>query len=80
MTITASKLRENVYRILDDVLASGVPVEIERNGRVLRIVPVDTPTRASRLVRRPAAVVGDSEDLVHLDWSSNWDWSSVGRT
>ena len=39
MSITASKLRENVYRILDEVLATGVPVEIERNGRTLRIVP-----------------------------------------
>lgn len=72
MSITASKLRENVYRILDEVLATGVPVEIERNGRTLRIVADDGPARLDRLVRRPEAVVGDSDDLVHLDWSSDW--------
>lgn len=73
MGITASKLRENVYRILDDVLATGVPVEIERNGRVLRIMAVDGPSTADRLVRRPDVVVGDSEDFVHLDWSADWN-------
>ena len=72
MSITASKLRENVYRILDEVLATGVPVEIERNGRTLRIVADDGPVRLGRLVRRPEVVVGDSEDFVHLDWSSDW--------
>lgn len=72
MSITASKLRENIYRVLDEVLETGVPVEIERNGRTLRIVADDKPARLRRLVRRPEAVVGDAEDLVHLDWSSHW--------
>jgi hypothetical protein len=34
--VTASKLRENIYRILDQVLETGVPVEIERRGRASR--------------------------------------------
>jgi antitoxin (DNA-binding transcriptional repressor) of toxin-antitoxin stability system len=72
MTITASKLRENIYRVLDEILATGVPVEIERNGRILRIVADDEPTRLGRLVRRPDALVGDPEDIVHLDWSADW--------
>lgn len=72
MAITASKLRENIYRVLDEILATGVPVEIERNGRILRIVADDEPTRLGRLVRRPDALVGDPEDIVHLDWSADW--------
>lgn len=77
MSLTASKLRENVYRILDEVLATGTPVEVERNGRLLRIVPVEAPsgsTAAERRVwvERPDAVTGDLEDLVHLDWSADW--------
>lgn len=73
MGITASKLREDVYRILDEVLATGVPVEIVRNGRTLRIIPLDGPSRLERLTSRPDTVVGDPDDLVHLDWSSYWD-------
>jgi hypothetical protein len=72
MKLTASKLREDIYRILDLVLANGEPVEVERHGRRLRIVADDTPSRLSRLVGRPDAVVGDSEDLVHVDWSHEW--------
>jgi hypothetical protein len=72
MKLTASKLREDIYRILDLVLATGEAVEVERHGRRLRIVADDTPSRLSRLVSRPDAVVGDSEDLVHVDWSHEW--------
>ncbi len=72
MALTASKLRENIYRVLDEVLATGQPVEIERNGRRLLIVADDQPSRLSRLVKRSDIVVGNSEDFVHLDWSSEW--------
>lgn len=70
--LTASKLREDIYRILDQVLATGEPVEIERNGRRLRITADEPPTRMSRLVRRDGVVIGDSVDLVRLDWSDEW--------
>ena len=46
MVITASKLRENVYRILDQVLATGEPIEIERNGRRLLLVLSDQAVAA----------------------------------
>lgn len=74
MKITASKLRENIYRVLDQVVETGVPVEIERRGRRLKIVPADEPARGKldRLDPHPDAIVGDPEDLVHLDWSAEW--------
>lgn len=70
--LTASKLREDIYRVLDHVLATGEPVVVERNGRRLRIVADDPPSRLGRLVRREGIVVGDSEELVHIDWSGEW--------
>ena len=39
MALTASKLRANVYRLLDEVLETGKPLEIERNGKTLVITP-----------------------------------------
>jgi len=71
MKVTASKLRENVYRILDKVLESGTPVEIKRKGRTLKIVREDSPKNTSRLIRRNI-IHGRPEDLVHLDWSEEW--------
>jgi antitoxin (DNA-binding transcriptional repressor) of toxin-antitoxin stability system len=68
--VTASQLRQNVYRLLDEVLDSGVPLEIERRGKLLRVVPVPLPNKLERLVPHHQAIVGDPEDFVHLDWSN----------
>ncbi|MGL5808352.1 MAG: hypothetical protein ACRCYQ_00215 [Nocardioides sp.] len=72
MSLTASKLRQDIYRILDEILASGEPVEIERHGRRLRIVPDQPRSRLARLPSRPDFVLGDSDELIHLDWSGEW--------
>lgn len=72
MALTASKLRQDIYRILDEVLESGVPVEIERRGRMLRIVAVEPRGRLANLKPNPDLIIGDPEDLVHIDWSSEW--------
>lgn len=74
MRITASKLRENIYRILDRVAETGIPVEIIRRKRRLKIVPADddAPSKISRVTARPKVLVGDPETLVHLDWSKGW--------
>ncbi|MFT5090428.1 MAG: prevent-host-death family protein [Planctomycetota bacterium] len=71
MPFTASKLRENIYRVLDEILATGVPVEITRKGRRLKIVPVDEPDKLANLKQRDV-LKGDPEDIVHLDWSGEW--------
>jgi hypothetical protein len=70
--LSASRLRADVYRILDEVLRTGQPADVERNGRLLRIVPVDLPSRLADLVPHPHAVTGDPAELVHLDWSAEW--------
>ncbi len=71
MRISASKLRENIYSILDEVLESGVPIEVERKGKVLRIVPEKPKSKLSRLRKRDC-IVGDPEDLVSVNWLDHW--------
>jgi hypothetical protein len=71
MALKASSLRENIYRILDQVLETGVPVEIERHGKLLRIVPEEPRSKLDNLKARPY-LLSDPEDLVHLDWSGEW--------
>lgn len=73
MTITASKLRANVYRLLDEILETGRPLEIERNGKTLVIAPKEPRSIWDRLPRREGYIVGDPDDLVHMDWSSEWN-------
>jgi antitoxin (DNA-binding transcriptional repressor) of toxin-antitoxin stability system len=71
MSVTATQLREDIYQILDKVLESGHPVEILRNGRKLRIVAVDPPSKLARLIKRDC-IVGDPNDLNSIDWSAEW--------
>ena len=68
----ATKLRQNIFQVLDHVLETGVPAEVERNGKKLKIVTVDRPSRLDSLRPRPGTVIGDPEDLVHLDWFGEW--------
>ena len=74
MALTASKLRENIYRILDEVLETGVPVEIDQGGRKLRIVVVDQSQKdkLAALESHPDFLLCDPEELVHIDWSDSW--------
>ena len=72
MGITASELRANIFRLLDGVLKTGLPLEIVRKGKKLRIVPVDPPPKLGRLVPREEFIRGDPADLVHLDWTDEW--------
>jgi len=71
MTVTASALRQNIYKTLDRVIATGIPVEIVRRRKRLRIIPVDQKSKLSNLRKRDV-LKGDPESLVHMDWSNEW--------
>ena len=74
MILTPSKLREDIYNILDGVLETGEPVGIERKGRILRIVAEASPVcRLARMKKRPGLINGNPEDLAEIDWSPNWN-------
>jgi hypothetical protein len=73
MAISASKLRANVYRLLDEVLETGQALEIERKGKMLVIAPKESGSIWEKLPRREGAIVGDPDELIHLDWSSEWN-------
>ncbi len=74
MKLTPSQLRANIYRILDEVSETGVPAEIQRKGRTLRIT-VETRGQTGKLKNlrlRTGVLDCDFDDIVHMDWSSKW--------
>jgi hypothetical protein len=71
MTVKASALRQNIYKILDQVLESGIPVEIERRGKILKLVRAEPVSKLANLKPHPYLLT-DPEELVHLDWSDEW--------
>ena len=67
-TITPTQLRANIFNLLDDILRTGVPLEIKKGDRRLKIVPVGKADKFQNLIARPEFILGDPDDLVDIHW------------
>ncbi len=67
-TITATELRSNIYKILDEVLTTGIPVEINKKGKKLRLIPIEKSKKLQNLISRPEAIKGDPDDIADISW------------
>ena len=72
MRLTASKLRQEVYKILDEVIRTGKPAEIERNGSILKIVPVRHSFNKLSKLKKRRLTDEDSDSFEHIDWTAEW--------
>ena len=72
MTISLTQLRNNLYKIVDQTIATGIPVEIVRKGVKIKLMPVKTKKKLDNLIKHPGTIKGDPEKIVHLDWSHEW--------
>ena len=69
---TDLKKQKDIFRLLDKVIKTGVPVVLERKGKRLLISPAEKHRDLDRLENHPEFIVGNPDDLVHIDWSSEW--------
>lgn len=72
-TVTPTQLRGNIYKLLDEVLDTGIPLEIEKNGKKLRVVAVDKHNKLDNLISRPDVIKGNSDDLAEISWEGEID-------
>lgn len=72
MKLTASKLRQEVYKILDEIIRTGKSVEIERNGSILKIVPVEHKFNKLSKLPKKRLTNEDSDNFEHIDWTEEW--------
>lgn len=70
--VTATELRRNIYKLLDEVLSSNIPLEVERKGKKLVIYPAERESKLKRLEPHAGCISGDPEELIHIDWSEGW--------
>ncbi|MCD8543894.1 hypothetical protein [Sulfurospirillum cavolei] len=71
MVVTPSKLRENLYNLLDAVIEKGEPLEISRKGKILRIAPEQRPSRLDKIVAKKIITASDDE-LINTSWEGEW--------
>ncbi|MEZ4593519.1 MAG: type II toxin-antitoxin system Phd/YefM family antitoxin [Chloroflexota bacterium] len=67
-TVTPTELRANIYKLLEEVLDTGIPLEINKGSKRLRIVPVEQGQKLQNLIPRSDVIQGDPEDLVTISW------------
>jgi len=67
-----SIIQKNILELLDKVVKTGVPIEIERKGKRLLISPAEKRRNLDYLEEHPDFIVGNPDDLVHIDWSAEW--------
>ncbi|MBA3027538.1 MAG: type II toxin-antitoxin system Phd/YefM family antitoxin [Desulfobacteraceae bacterium] len=62
----------DIYKLLHKVAESGTPTEIEWDGKHFLISPSGKKC-LDCLENHPDFIVGDPEELVHIDWSPEWE-------
>jgi antitoxin (DNA-binding transcriptional repressor) of toxin-antitoxin stability system len=72
MQVSTSELRANIYRLLDQVIETGEPLEIARKGRVLKIIGDQPRAKLSRLRPHPGFMKDTPDSYIHMDWSEEW--------
>lgn len=70
-SVTPQELKGNLDNLLEEILKTGIPLEIDRGGRRLRIVPVEKSDKLQNLVYRPHVIVGDPDTLIDINWEQN---------
>ncbi len=72
MEVNPSELRRNIYNLLDQVIETGIPLEIKRKGHKLKIVPSKPTSKLANLKPHPECIPGNPEELVNITWNENW--------
>ncbi len=66
--IKLAELRQNLDNLLDEVVNTGIPLEIERGGKCLTIALVEKVDKLQKLVYRPDTIIGNPDDLITINW------------
>ena len=66
--VTLTEFSNNIDSLLDEVLEKGISLEINKNGRLLKIVPVEKKDKLKNLIFKPDVIQGNSDDLVNISW------------
>lgn len=67
-TVTPTELRTDIYNLLDEILQTGLPIEIKKGDRRLRIIPVEKMDKFQNLISRSDVIQGDPDSLVLVNW------------
>jgi len=71
MSISLTALRQQLFNIVDQVIATGIPVEISRKGYTVKIILDDQKSKLANLTPHDC-IVGNPDELINLP-VHEWD-------
>ena len=63
--LSLTSLRSQLYKVVDKVIETGIPAEIERNGVKVKIVLEQKKSKLANL-KTHDCIVGNPDDLINL--------------
>jgi len=69
-TVTPTELRANIYNLLEEVLRTGIPLEVTKGGKKLKIIPIEKVDKFQNLTPKNDVIQGDPEELVDIHWEN----------
>ena len=72
-SISLDFFKTNLDHLLEKIVKSGIPLEIDYKGKKIVIVAEEQKDKLSFLQPHPDCLTGDPEDIVHMDWSDEWN-------
>jgi hypothetical protein len=69
--ITPSKLRENLYNLLDQVIQTGKPIEVKRKNKILKIIVEPSKSKLDNLKKRDILNCKPDE-IINNNWEKEW--------
>ncbi len=65
VAMSLTSLRGKLFKVVDEVIRTGIPAEIERKGQRVKIVPETKKSKLDNL-KPHDCIVGDPDDLIAL--------------
>ncbi len=72
MEVHPSELRKSIYNLLDQIIKTGIPLEIKREGHKLKIAPSRPYSKSANFKLNLGCIIGDPEELIDINWNENW--------
>jgi len=62
----------NTEILLKQIAEKGTAIEIDFKGKKIVITLAEHQSKLNRLKRHEGCLIGEPEDIVHIDWSKEW--------
>ena len=71
MKLTVTKFRQDIYKYLDKAIDTGIPIELERKGNIIKII-IDNPKSILSNLEPHNYFTGDYKEIDKIDWIKEW--------